>query len=147
MPAGDLRNYDSDQYFLSVAGIPISGYADGEFVRVERDNPAFDDVVGTDGEVTRSKTNDGRATATVRLMQTSPSNDLLSALHNSDKAAPGGVGVGPFLLQDLQGTTILFGEKCWIMKEPDLSLDRTATEREWEVRIANLISTHGGSTV
>ena len=144
---GDLRVYDPDQISVSVAGIPVKGYADDEFVRVERDNPAFDDVVGTDGDTTRSKTNDNRATVTIRLMQSSPSNDLLSVLHNSDKNTPGGVGVGPFLLRDKQGTTLVLGEKSWISKEPDISLGRTATEREWIIRVASLSSFHGGSVV
>ena len=147
MAAGDLRVYDPDQILASVVGIPLGGFADGEFIRVERDNPAFDDVAGTDGEVTRSKTNDGRATVTVRLMQSSPVNDLLSALHIADKAAPGGVGVGPFLMSDLQGTTLVAGDKAWISKSPDISQDRTATEREWLIRIAQLTDFQGGNVL
>lgn len=145
MAAGDLRVYDPDQIFVSLAGIPCSGYADDEFVRVEREGPAFDDVVGTDGEVTRSKTNDNRATVTIKLMQSSPTNDLFSALHNLDKNTPGGAGVGPFILKDLQGTTLIMAEKSWIRKEPDGSWGRTATEREWIIRVASLTSFHGGN--
>jgi hypothetical protein len=145
MAQGDLRIYDPDQIFISLAGIPLSGWADGEFCRIERENPSFEDVVGTDGEVTRSKTNDERATVTLRLMQSSPSNDLLSALHLSDKNTPGGVGVGVLLIQDLQGTSVFTAEKSWISKEPDVSYDRTPTEREWIIRVAKLVSNHGGA--
>ena len=142
-----LRVYDPDQVIISVAGIPISGWADGEFCRVERESDAFSDVVGTDGEVTRSKTNDNRATVTIRLMQSSPINALLSALHNSDKNSPGGVGVGPFELFDASGGTTLVAEKCWIAKEPDSSWDRTATEREWMIRCARLDQVHAGNAL
>lgn len=145
MAQGDLKVYDSDQYSASLAGIAFEGFADGEWLRIERDNNAFDDVVGTDGEVTRSKTNDDRATITLRLMQTSSTNSLLSAFYNADKLTPGGVGVGPFLLRDQQGTTLISAEKCWIAKEPDVSMDRTATEREWVFRCSKLISFHGGA--
>ena len=147
MPAGDLRLYDPDNVLITVAGIPIKGYADGEFCRIEYESDAFEDVVGTDGEVTRSKSNDGRATVTIRLMQSSPTNALLSALHTSDRNAPGGVGVGPFYLQDLSnlvGGTLLVGEKCWIAKPPDSSWDRTPTEREWKIRVAKLDGLDGG---
>jgi len=142
---GDLRVYDSDDFFCYIAGIPLDGYADGEWLRVERDSPSFEDVVGTDGEVTRSKTNDDRATVTLRLMQTSQANLLLSTLHASDKNTPGGVGVGPFLLTNVHrgGSTNIVAEKCWISKEPDISMDRTATEREWTIRLAKLVSIHG----
>jgi hypothetical protein len=145
MPQGDFRGYDSDQYSASFAGIPLAGFADGEWLRIERENQKFDDVVGTDGEVTRSKTNDDRATITIRLMQSSPVNDLLSAVYNLDGNTPGGAGVGPFLLRDQQGTTLITAESCWIAKAPDVSMDRTATEREWVLRCAKLIEFHGGS--
>jgi hypothetical protein len=145
MPAGSLRVYDPDQVSVSVAGIPLSGFADGEFVTVEFESPAFEDVAGTDGEVTRSKSNDGRATITVKLMQSSPVNDLLSTLHNLDKSTPGGVGVGPFMLRDAQGTTLLVAEKAWIQKAPDGSWDRTAKERAWVIRCASLTAHHGGN--
>jgi hypothetical protein len=145
MSQGDLRTYDPDQFFCSLAGIPISGYADGEWITVEPESPSFDDVVGTDGEVTRSKTNDERATVTIKLMQSSPVNDLLSALHTVDKNSPGGAGVGVFFLQDLQGTFQQSAEKAWISKGPDVALDRTATAREWVIRVAKLVSVHGGS--
>ena len=146
MAAGDLREYDPAQIAVSVAGITLKGWADGEMVRIEQDNPAFEDVVGTDGEVTRARTSDWRATATIRLMQSSPSNDLLSALHILDKNTPGGVGVGAFSLRDKNGTTLILAEKCWISKGPDGSWDRTPTEREWIVRIAKLVAHYGGNT-
>jgi hypothetical protein len=145
MSAGELRVYDPDQVHVSMNGIPLSGFADGEFVTVETESATFEDVAGTDGEVTRSKTNDGRATVTVKLMQSSPSNDLLSVLHNLDKSTPGGVGVGPLFIRDAQGTTLVWAEKAWIQKVPDGSWDRTAKERSWVIRCANLISHHGGN--
>ena len=145
MAQGDMKVRDSDQMSASLAGIPFDGYADGEWLRIQRDGPAFTDVVGTDGEVTRSKTNDDRATVTLRLMSSSATNALLSALHNSDKNTPGGVGVGAFLLRDRQGTTLISAEKAWIAKAPDTSEDRTATVREWVIRVAKLVEFHGGN--
>lgn len=144
MPAG-FRVYSSSQVNLSIAGIPITGgFADGEFLRIERESEAFTDVVGTDGEVTRNKTNDNRATATVILMQSAEANKLLSDLHNNDKNSEGGAGVGRFLVEDLNGETLHEAAQCWISNEPDVSYDREATAREWPIRIANLINQFGG---
>jgi hypothetical protein len=145
MAAGDLKVYDPDQIRVNLAGLPLSGWADGEFVRIERESDAFDDVVGTDGEVTRSKTNDHRATVTLRLMQSSDSNDLLSSLYNLDRNSPNGAGVGPLLIRDAGGRSLFVAEKAWIRRPPDVVFDRTATEREWVIRCANLIETHGGN--
>lgn len=136
MPAGAFYAYDAASVFVSVAGIPISGWADGEFLNVVLDTDTFEDVVGSDGEVTRSKSNDGRATATLRLMQSSPSNALLMAAHIADKATPGGVGVGPFLVNDRLSMEGGVAEKCWIKKVPDMSFDRVVKEREWILRLA-----------
>lgn len=140
------KNYDPTQYTIVVAGIPINkGYADGEVIKVERESDAFTDVVGTDGSVTRVAVKDDRATATLSLMQTADANALLSALFLLDRNAPNGAGIGPFLLKDRSGTTILAGDASWIAKPPDASVDKTATPRQWKIRIANLKEFHGGN--
>lgn len=134
-----FKVYDSNEVKISIAGIPITGgFADGEFLRIEPETEAFTDVVGTDGEVTRSKSNDGRATATILLMQTAEANAALSALHNQDKNQPGGAGVGRFLVQDLNGGTLHEAAQCWIQNRPNVSYDREATAREWPIRLADL---------
>lgn len=140
-----LKEYSADQVLVSVAGIPLQGFADGEFLTISFTSDHFESVAGADGEVTRSKTNDNRATVTVKLMQTSDSNDLLSALYNTDRKFPNGAGVGAFLVQDFNGRSLFAASECWIRKVPDISFDRTATEREWTFEIANLEYFQGGN--
>lgn len=143
MPAG-FRVYSSSNVKINIAGIPVvSGFADGEFVRIERDTEAFTDVVGTDGEVTRNATKDNRATVTLFLMQSSEANQVLSQLHNSDKNAEGGAGVGRFLVEDLNGGNRHESAQCWIQNDPAISYDREATSREWTIRVSNLVNTFG----
>jgi hypothetical protein len=141
-----FKVYDADQVSVNIAGIPVTGgYADGEFLRIEFEGDAFTDVAGTDGEVTRSKTNDRRATATLSLMQTADANNLLAGLAELDRNSPNGAGVGAFLVRDRQGTAIYEASECWIQKTPDATFDREATPREWVVRIASLIDFTGGT--
>ena len=141
-----FKVYDADQVSITVAGIPITGgYADGEFCRIERETDIFTDVVGTDGETTRSKTNDNRATCTISLMQTADVNALLGALAALDRNTPNGAGVGSFLVRDRQGTSIYTAEACWIAKPPDVGFDREATSRDWKIRIAELNDFTGGT--
>lgn len=123
----------------------MAGYADGEFVTIKYDSNAFNDVVGTDGEVSRSRSNDRRATVEVKLMQTSDSNDLLAALAVTDRTLSNGAGIGALMIRDQQGRAVYTASECWIMKEPDISVDRTPTERVWQIRVANLISFTGGN--
>jgi len=142
-----LKIYDADQVAISIAGIPITGgYADGEFCRIERETDAFVDVVGTDGEVTRSKSGDDRATVTILLMQTAESNALLAALHNADKLAANGAGVGPLLIKDLNSDTTLHSSpECWVQSSPSVSYGREAGAREWPIRVSKLIDFVGGN--
>lgn len=144
MPTG-FRVYSSKQVKVSVAGIPIEGgFADGEFVRIARESMAFSDVVGTGGEVTRNKTNDNRADAFIILMMGGQHNAQLSQLLNNDKNSEGGSGVGRWLVEDLNGTSVHEAAQCWIAGDPDISYDREVTALEWPIRIATLISSHGG---
>lgn len=141
-----FKVYDANEVTLNFAGIPIdSGFDDGEFIRIEQESDDFVDKAGTDGEVTRSKTNDRRTTITVILMQSSDGNAALSALNNIDRLANNGAGVAPILVSDRQGTSIFAAAECWIAKPPDVSYDREPTAREWTLRAANPERFDGGN--
>lgn len=141
-----LKIYDANEVTVIVANVPIeSGFADGEFVTIEQASADFETVVGTDGEVTRSKTNDRRATITVKLMQSSDSNAVLSALNNLDREEGNGAGVGPLLIRDKQGTSLYTAAKSWIKQPPNVSFDKTATSREWVFECADLKRLDGGN--
>lgn len=137
--------YDANAIVIYFAGITISGFADGEFYSIEATADAFDWVVGTDGEVAWSKTNDRRAIVTLKLLQTSIANAALSTIINTDRDAPNGAGVGSFLMQDLQGGTIVQAAQARIMRHPDASLDRTAKPREWKIGLARATRVEGGN--
>lgn len=140
--------YNPDEVTIVLGPVLIeSGYADGEFVRIESETEDTTDVAGTDGEVTVGRTNDRRATVTILLMQTADANFGLSVLSNLMRASPGGAGaVHPFLLRDRNsGLGIYTAENAWVAKPPDASFDRTATSREWMIRCADLVRVDAGN--
>lgn len=141
----EFKIYDASEITLSIADILIdSGFAEGAFVEIEQNEEDFKMVVGTDGSVTRSKTNNKTAKVIVRLLQTSDGNARLSALRRLDLAQQNGAGVGAFLCKDRTSGTIVYqAEHCWIAKAPKVSMDKTATPREWELAIADLDRTDG----
>ncbi len=143
--AAPLKEYNPSEIAMSFAGIPIAGYADGEFVVIEAESDDFTDVVGTDGDVARARTNDRRGTVTFKLMQTSDTNALLSALRSADLLAPNGAGVGALEVRDLQGTTLLSAAEAWIKKMPQTAFDREIGAREWVIRCAVLEGVVGGN--
>lgn len=143
----ETKVYNADEVTIVVGPVLITGgYADGEFLRVEQESDDTEDVVGTDGEVSVSRTNDRRATITILLMQTAASNQELSVLSNLTRNAPGGVGgFVPMLIKDRNGATLYTSENSWVRRAPDASFDRTAQSREWQVRCSNLVRNDGGN--
>ena len=141
-----MRVYDAKACSVSFANIPITGWADGDFVVIDNESDAYGDAIGTDGEVTRFRTNDDRANVTIRLMQSSAVNDQLSALHTLDKLSSNGAGLGVFYFKDTNGTSIYSGENAWIQKAPPATFSREVKEREWKIRVAKLVRVDGSNT-
>lgn len=137
--------FDPDQTLIYFGGVRIQGFADGEYITWERLTPAFQEVIGTDGEVCRSKSNDKRSKVVVKLLQSAASNAVLSGQHLTDIDTPNGAGVATFSMQDLQGKTIVKAAQAWIVHYPEGSWDRTAKAREWEFRLAETNQTEGGN--
>lgn len=138
-----VRTYDPASVTNIVNGKLITGYSDDSSVTVERMTDTWTDQVGTDGYVTRAKSNDTRGTVTLNLTQTSPSNDDLQALATADEMSD--TGAGPFLMRDASGRTICSGDTCWITKPPSLEFGRNVTNRQWVIRVANLVIFTGGN--
>jgi hypothetical protein len=139
-----VKTYDPKKYVLTFAGIPLNkGVADGTFLSVASSAPGFSKKVGVDGEVTRARSHDRTATATITLMQTSEVNDRLSARYRADRNAVNGQGVGAFEVRDLAGTTIARAAKAWISDDPDLTLEAEASTREWTIDLADWDPLHG----
>lgn len=142
----DLKIYGPDEVSIIFNGILVNeGLADGTFVKIEQDEDSFSLTVGTDGEATRSKTNNRSHTITFTVMQSSDCNDLLSAMHTLDINTPGGAGVGPLLIKDGSGSSIYVAEKSWIQKPPAAEFGREAGPREWTIRTNNLIRLDGSN--
>lgn len=143
-----LKTYDAKEVTLSVAGRVIdSGFADGDFVKIARASDDWTDKVGSDGEVTRSKSNDNRCDVSVTLMATSDGNNALTQIREADLSAPNGAGVGQFIMRDQLGRTVVRGQ-CWISKPPEVARGREAGTVEWKIRlIASEYKVGGSGTV
>lgn len=123
------KTYNPKDISLVVGAKAIGGFADGVFVTFEYDEDAFTKTTGADGEVARSKSNNNSGKFTITLMQSSDSNDFLSALAILDRQS--GTGVVPVTLRDARGTTVIFAESAWVMKIPAASHGKELENREW----------------
>jgi hypothetical protein len=142
-----LKRYDAAQVTLVFMGVLIdSGFADGEFLTIEQSAPDYEAVVGTDGEVSRSRTNNRHATLTLKLAQTSDGNTFLSVLLNAGILAKNGADVGPVLIRDrVSGICTYTAAHGWIAKPPDVSYDNKITMRSWIIEVADLVRVDAGS--
>jgi hypothetical protein len=116
MPGG-VRTFDPAKVAVSFGGFPISGFAEGTFIRVERVADMFSMKTGSDGDTARVKSNNRAGTVTLTLMQTSLSNDALSGIAIADELS--NTGVVPIAIKDLSGATTFFSATGWIRKIPD----------------------------
>lgn len=142
----EFKVYDLNRVSLIFGGIPISGgFADGEVIEIDQEDPDFTVKKGADGSVTRSKTNQRFTKVTVKLLQSSGGNTALSLLNNIDRGADNGASVVPLLIADLGGLTIFAAEHSWIAKPPKASFGAEATPREWEIHVADPTRLDGGN--
>lgn len=140
-----LKTYDPKQVSMVFAGIIISGLADGSFVKVEPNADSFSLMVGADGEACRAKSNNRSGKITFVVMQSSPANDALSALHNVDVDSANGDGIGPCIIKDNSGRTLVLAEKAWIMRQPSAEFGREVQTREWVLESNEIQAFHGGN--
>lgn len=135
--------YDFKQVVVIFNGFQIQGYAEGAEVSIEYNEDMFTLQVGADGPGTRSKSNNESGRVTLPLMQSSPSNDVLSAFADADRLS--NAGTGPLLIKDVSGRSLFTAEQAWIVKKPAANYGNEASAREWILETDVLIASLGGN--
>ncbi len=138
-----MKTYDPKAVQVIVGGVPISGYADGSFIRVGRRNVAWELVTGADGESARAKSNDKSGFIEIELMQTAASNQHLSNISLADELS--NAGVVPIMVKDGSGYSLHVAEQSFIEKNPDAAYAKTNQTRVWRFLCENLQDFHGGN--
>lgn len=137
-------SYSPDKIVVLVNGIPLTGYGEGDAIEIAPMSDLSTSKVGIDGDVTRSMSTDRRCRLTVRLMQSSPSNDMLSALVGVDQITGG--RMFPVTVMDLLGRTLVVAAQSWIATRPTVTFGREATEREWTFETGSLSEWFAGGS-
>ncbi len=147
--AEDTKIYDLAEVTCNFLAIPldqIGGWGDGGGIEVESEGDSFEDKKGADGSVVRTKTYEGRSTVKLIVLQTSAINGVLSGILTLDELSSNGAGVGPLLIRDRQGQTVISGTKCWIMGKPKtVPFKGTAENHEWRIRVSDTRAFVGGN--
>lgn len=127
--AGDVKTYDAKYVIVIFNGVPITGFADGTFISVAPSSDLYTKVVGADGNVSRSRSNDDTAEVTITLAQTSLSNDFLTTQMLLDKTL--NAGKGSLQIKDLLGTSLHFFLSAWVKSKPNTEYAKDLTDRVW----------------
>lgn len=131
-----VRTYSPGAIVMTVNGVAMGGFADGTFITVARDEQSFTKVTGADGSVSRSKSNNRSGTITLTLQQTSPSNDVLSALLAQDELDNS--GVISVLVKDNSGDSRFFSGTGWVQGMPSVEYGKEIANREWVIEMADM---------
>lgn len=135
--------YDPKLVSCIVGGKIMSGFSDGTFITITRNEQAFNLKVGVDGEGTRAKSNNKSGKIEIELMQSSSSNDDLSAFAAADELS--NTGAVPFFLKDNSGRTIATALTAWVQKYPDQPYAKEVSTRKWTLETDDIEIFIGGN--
>jgi hypothetical protein len=108
----------------------ITGWADGDDVlNIESETDRYSKVVGAKGDVVRSASNDYSVVVTLRLLQTSETNEVLNNIRILDEEL--GTGVLPFIYTDTNSGESYIIQNAWIAKMPTITRGRNQNIMEW----------------
>lgn len=131
-----VTTYDPQDVNVVVNGTIITGFMDGTFINVERDEESFFVHVGAKGEVTRTVNANKLGRITITLKQDSPSNSFLSRLANSKETFPVSV-------VDQNFNTNAGGNDAWVERPANLEYAKELTSRQWIIVIPELDMVEG----
>lgn len=139
-----LLTYCPDQVTISLAGlVDVQGYAEGAFVEISKDVSPYSYQSSMDGETGRTFRKDNTYTVRITLAQSSPTNDILSALHSVDVATQ--LGKVPLLIRDRSGTTNFFSPNAWVENYPVVGFSQNVETRVWTFKCSDGAILVGGN--
>ena len=141
--AAPLKTYDPGQVSVILGGKIMSGFSEGSLIKVSRNVDAYTLKIGTDGEGVRTRLRDKSGKIEIMLMQSSDSNDILSAYALADEA--NNSGTIPFLMRDASGRTVVSAATAWVKKISDVEMGKEVKDHTWVLETDELDMFVGGN--
>lgn len=142
-----FKSWNINELSISLNALPLStgGYAEDEVLAIDWTEDWFTKYVGADGEVTRTRTNNFSATATLKYAQTADANTVLTAQLAKDIATLNGAAAGVFSVKDSGGSLLITSPRAWIIAPPQIRMGKTVQVFEWKIDLADArASSFGG---
>lgn len=126
------KEYSAKAVNISWNSVPFVGLDENTFLRLTRHSDIRSRVVGAQGDVALTKYADRTGTIEITLMQTSPTNDVLSAIMVAQEAVDfEGTQVSNFIITDPSGSVMATGINAWLEKAPEISLGKDQNPKTW----------------
>lgn len=138
-----MREYRPEDVTLIFNGQIITGFAEGTFITVERDEDAYFYSPSTSGGGTRVKNANRAGKITVVLQQSSPSNQVFSDALKADEDSND--GISPALVRDNSGTDLHKAESAYVVKRPSSPYAKEISTREYILQCEVLEMNNGGN--
>lgn len=152
--AVNTKDYDPLNVVITLDSHIVSGFADGTYITVTRNNQTWNTVAGASGEHARAKSNDRTGTVEITLMQTSITNDWLSNKLYADemKGNTGKFklsiidGNGPLDDTNVLGQTTINALEAWVQQAPSVEFGKELSDRVWTIEAGDLEFIRVGGT-
>ena len=126
------QQYSPKDVVCSWNGIAIEGFAPDSFLRLQRTSPLVTPVVGAGGQVALTRNADKTGTIEIELMQTSLSNQMLSAIQAKQDNMELEVDISSnFVIYDPSGSVLATGINAWLQELPQIELGRDQNSKTW----------------
>lgn len=130
-----VTTFDLSQVIATFGPILLQGFAEGDAIVIEKDAADETSPTGADGSIVRVKSQNRKATATVRLGRGSPAAAQFRLWRATTKAP---LDQQPFRIKDLAAGLEYISLQSWISNEPSPSFSADAPVEEWEITLAEL---------
>lgn len=137
--------YSAVNIIVSFAGVTMEGFADGDdVITVERNNPSMTQKVGMQGDTVYSQTADKTGKITVKLLQNSSTNTLLTAKIQASEA--GAIFSAPLIITEAESDAKVTAMKAVLEGQPTFSRGMNTNTVEWVFLSSDVQIAHGAGT-
>lgn len=134
-----VTTYDPTKMVVTVGGVIVSGFADGDFITAKRDEDLYMKRVGADGHVARARNANKAGTIEIKLLQTSPAVNELAALVALDNFLFDGDILLPIaIVNPGTGAEVVATTQAWLKTPPEMVFGKEVSDRTFVFDCADL---------
>lgn len=123
-----VSTYNPSDVSLNIGGYPVAGW---QSITIARSVKGFTVIRGIRGKNTRVRNKDTSATIILTLMGSSPTNDVLSQIHDLDLEL--GTARIALTIKDVSGSSVFSTNEAYITGYPSASFTGQIEDRSWEL--------------